>query len=97
MPAVSATLVKSHLELQPDHYNGLMCCILATEADHEILFTVAQSPAGRGGVLEAVVMPYLTNSFVFSSRGYGQRKAAADQKPNSILPMMFRWISFDPA
>lgn len=48
--------------------NGSVRFILATEADHEILFTAIQSPAGRA-VLEAVGMPHLTNSFVYIDDG----------------------------
>lgn len=48
--------------------NGSVRFILATEADHEILFTAIQSPAGRA-VLEAVGMPHLANSFVYIDDG----------------------------
>lgn len=56
--------------------NGSVRFILATEADHEILFVAVQSPAGRS-VLEAIGMPHLTNSFVYIDDGVVSLRSVA--------------------
>ncbi|MBP7335201.1 thiol-disulfide oxidoreductase DCC family protein [Niveispirillum sp.] len=56
--------------------NGSVRFILATEADHEILFAAVQSVAGRA-VLAAIGMPHLTNSFVYIDDGVASLRSTA--------------------
>ena len=72
--------------------NGSVRFILATEADHEILFTAIQSPLGRA-VLEAIGMPHLTNSFVYIDDGVVSLRSMAAFRLARRLRAPWSWVS----
>lgn len=71
--------------------NGSARFILATEADHEILFVAIQSPLGRA-VLEAVGMPHLTNSFVYIDEGVVSLRSVAAFHLTRRLRAPWSWL-----
>lgn len=71
--------------------NGSVRFILATEADHEILFAAIQSPTGRA-VLEAIGMPHLTNSFVYIDDGVVSLRSGAAFRLARRLRAPWTWV-----
>lgn len=71
--------------------NGSVRFILATEADHDILFAAVQSPAGRE-VLAAIGMPHLTNSFVYIDDGIVCLRSVAAFRLARRLRAPWSWV-----
>ncbi|MQP65001.1 DUF393 domain-containing protein [Niveispirillum sp. SYP-B3756] len=71
--------------------NGSVRFILATEADHDILFVAIQSPAGRA-VLEAIGLPHLTNSFVYIDEGVVSLRSVAAFRLARRLRAPWSWV-----